>query len=101
MTGDDVVNAQQQDGRLRDRQEGGQRQVTAGATDQCQVGIDQLSDSDSDLHSRLVGLSFYSERLPDSSSRHVGQTAGLSVHAPARTIVLSVFGLNTQSSQHY
>lgn len=41
MTGDDVINAQQQDGRLRDRQEGGQRQVTARATDQCQVSIDQ------------------------------------------------------------
>ena len=54
----------------------------------------------SDLDGGLVGLSFNCQRLPDPQNRHVGQSAGLTVHAPTHTVVLSVFGLNTHKIQN-
>lgn len=51
----------------------------------------------SDLDGGLIGLSFDSKRLPDPESCHVGQTATLTIHTPTHTVILSVFGLNTQT----
>lgn len=58
-----------------------------------------LTVCSSDLNSGLVGLSFNGQWLPDAEDSHVRQTAGLPINTPTHTVVLSVFGLNTQT-QH-
>lgn len=89
VTRDNVVDAQQQDRCLKNREtQTGYRKPTSPAP-----RSETQSGSCLDLYSGLVGLSFNSERLPDPQRRHVGQTAGLSIHTPTHAVVLSVFSL--------
>lgn len=88
VTRNDVVDAQQQDGGLQNvtqtRQWGRRSSLSTG---------EHHADR-SYLNRRLVGLSFDGQRLPDSQSWHVGQTAALPVDAPAHISFLCVLRLN-------
>lgn len=89
VTRDNVINAQQQDGRLKNR----------SSASSVVISIDDyrsVSGLCPHLNSSLVSLSFNGKRLPDSHGRHVGQSASFSIHTPTHTVVLSVFRLNTE-----